>query len=64
MTSLRSMERFLREAGAKRVGEDAKRALRDALEEYAAEIAQRAVKLAEHAERNTVMAADVKLARK
>ena len=58
------MERILRKAGAKRVGEDAKEALRDALEEHAHEIAARAAALAKHAGRHTVTAADVRLARK
>lgn len=62
--SLAAMERMLKKAGAKRVGEDAKEALRDALEEHALEIAARAVQLAKHADRRTVMAADVKLSRR
>ena len=61
--SLAAMERILKEAGAERVGEDAKAALRDVLEEYARTVSKRSVKLAEHADRKTVKASDVKLAR-
>jgi len=62
--SLLSMERILKEVGAERVGEDAKAALREVLEERALEIAKRAVALAKHADRTTVKAADIKLANK
>lgn len=62
--SLRAMERLLRKAGAGRVGEDAKDALRELLEAYALDIGERAAELARHADRRTVMASDVKLAGK
>ncbi|MDD9954419.1 MAG: NFYB/HAP3 family transcription factor subunit [Candidatus Woesearchaeota archaeon] len=62
--SLAAMEQLLREAGAKRIGEDAKAALREACEEYAKEVGEKAAALAAHAGRRTVKAADVKLARK
>lgn len=62
--SLAAMERLLRNAGAKRVGEDAKEALRDALEAHGAGLAEKAVLMAAHAKRRTVMKADVDLARR
>lgn len=62
--SLAAMERLLRKAGAVRIGEDAKQALRDALEEHGHRLAEKAVALAEHAGRNTVMGSDVKLAKR
>ncbi len=60
--SLNAMEKLLKEAGAERVGEDAKEALKEELEFLGAKIAQQAVKLAEHADRKTIKASDVKLA--
>ncbi len=61
---LAAMERLLKQAGAGRVSEDAKDALRDVLEDIALEISESAVKLAQHAGRKTVKAEDVKLASK
>ncbi|MGV8168981.1 MAG: histone family protein [Candidatus Nanoarchaeia archaeon] len=59
---LAAMERLLKKAGAERVSEDAKDALRDALEEYALRIGQDAAKYSGHAGRKTVKAEDIKLA--
>jgi histone H3/H4 len=56
--------RIVKKAGAKRVSEDAIKALRDGLEEYAATIAERSYKIATHSGRKTVMAKDIKLALK
>ncbi|MBN1645747.1 histone family protein [Candidatus Woesearchaeota archaeon] len=61
---LAAMERLLRRAGADRVSEDAKEALREVLEEIAVEIGQDANDLAKHAKRTTVRAEDIKLASK
>ncbi len=61
---LAAMERILKKAGADRVGEDGKAALRDALEELASEIAKAAVTYSQHAGRKTIKAEDVKLAKK
>jgi len=61
---LAAMEKLLKKAGAPRVAEDAKEALRDALETYAEEIGRKAVELATHTGRKTVKAVDIKLALK
>jgi len=59
---LAAMERLLKSAGAPRVGEDAKAALKDALEAYADRLGKQAVALAAHAGRRTVQGNDVRLA--
>jgi histone H3/H4 len=61
--ALASMEKVMKHAGVDRVGEDAKEALRDVLEEIGEEIAHKAMKLAMHAGRKTVKAEDVRLAK-
>lgn len=61
---LAAMEKLLKAAGAERVSEDAKEALRDVLEERAAEVGKRASELAIHADRKTVRSEDIKLASK
>jgi len=55
--------RLLKKANIDRVGDDAAEELRNVLEEYALEIAERAAKLANHAGRVTVKAEDIKLAK-
>ena len=59
---LAAMERLLKKCGAPRVSEDAKDALKDVLENYAEEIGQKAVRIAQHSGRKTVKAGDIKLA--
>ena len=59
---LAAMERLLKAAGAVRVGEDAKAALKEALEDYAELLGKHACSLAIHAGRKTVQGSDVKLA--
>ena len=59
---LAAMERLLKNAGAQRVSEEAKAALKVALEDYAAKIGEGATKYAVHAGRKTVKAEDIKLA--
>ncbi|MDI6639427.1 MAG: histone family protein [Methanocellales archaeon] len=54
--------RIIRNAGANRVSEDACEALADVLEDYGLKVSAEAIKLARHAGRKTVKAADVKLA--
>ena len=60
--ALAAMDKLLRKAGAKRVSDSAKKALRDVLEEYANVIAEKAVKLAKHGGRTTIKDSDIKLA--
>ena len=57
------MVRILRKANIDRVSDEAAAELRDVLEDYAREIAERAAKLARHAGRVTVKAEDIKLAK-
>lgn len=58
------MEKLLKKAGAPRVSQDAKEALRDVLEEYAMNLGSRAMKYAQHSGRKTVKSSDIKLASK
>ena len=59
---LAAMEKVMKKAGAERVSEDAKTALRDLLEDFGGEVAESALKLAMHAGRKTIRADDIKLA--
>ncbi|MDD5133117.1 MAG: NFYB/HAP3 family transcription factor subunit [Candidatus Nanoarchaeia archaeon] len=59
---LAAMEKLLKKAGAPRVSDDAKRALAEILEDYADQISDKAIKIAQHSKRKTVKAGDVKLA--
>ena len=61
---LAAMEKLLKKAGASRVSEDAKEALRDILEEKAKEIGEKAVTFAAHSKRTTIKAADINLAKR
>ena len=58
------MEKILKNAGAERVSDSAKTALKSVVEEIADGIAAKAIKLATHAGRKTVKAGDIKLAAK
>ena len=60
--TLAAMEKVIRKAGAARVSEGAKSALKEILEEKAVVIAGQSVKLASHAKRRTIKAEDVKMA--
>lgn len=55
------IERIIRKAGAERVSEDAVEELRRAVEEAGDDIAEDAIDLAEHANRNTVKKEDVEM---
>ncbi len=56
------IERIIRQAGADRVSEDAVEELRKAVEDAGQDIAQEAIRMADHAERNTVKKEDVEMA--
>lgn len=56
-------ERILKNAGAKRVSDPAKRALADILEEIGIQIAQKAVGVAKNCGRKTVIDEDIKMVR-
>lgn len=57
-----TMGKILKDAGAERVGEDAKEELAIILEEIGEEVGRRAVPFAKHAGRKTVKAEDIRLA--
>jgi histone H3/H4 len=57
------VEKIIREAGADRVSDSAAMELAEILEKMGLEISARAIKLAKHAGRKTITAADIKLAR-
>jgi len=59
---LAAMEKLLKTAGASRVSEEAKVALREVIEDIAKDIAERASKFAQHSGRKTIKSSDVKLA--
>lgn len=59
---LAAMERILKNAGAHRVSEESKVALRQVIEDIAMEIGEEATRLSAHAGRKTVKAEDVRLA--
>jgi DNA-binding protein len=59
MLPLLPFERIAKKTGAKRVSKDALEELRDIMEEYAMEIAEKEVRLSRHANRRTVKPEDV-----
>ncbi len=54
--------RIIRKTGAERVGTEAGEALADQMEQYGLKIAKEALKLASHAGRKTITAADIRMA--
>jgi histone H3/H4 len=61
---LAAMEKILKQAGAERVSDKAKAALKNVVEEITTKIATQAVTFASHAGRKTVKEGDIKLAYK
>jgi DNA-binding protein len=61
---LAAMEKILKQAGAERVSDKAKVALKDLVEEMTEKIAVSAIRLASHAGRKTIKENDIKLASK
>ena len=57
------MEKILKKYGAKRVSEDAKVTLKEILEEQGKTVAKRSIKLAKHANRDTVRREDILLSK-
>ena len=56
------MARLMRKAGARRVGEDAKTALANILEDIAKETSKRAATIASNSKRKTLRAEDIRAA--
>ena len=61
---LAAMEKILKKAGAERVANNAKSALKEVIESIADDISTQANKLALHAGRKTVKSEDIRLASK
>ncbi|RLE39075.1 histone [Candidatus Woesearchaeota archaeon] len=61
---LAAMGKLMKKAGAERVSDKAKIALKIALEDEAEKIAEASIRLAMHAGRKTIKAGDIKLATK
>jgi histone H3/H4 len=59
---LAAMERILKQAGAERVSDKAKAALKEVIEGMAEKISGDAVRFAAHAGRKTIKSGDIKLA--
>lgn len=57
-----AMEKLMRRAGAERVSDSAKRALKLELEKCAVDISKRAVRFSKHAGRKTIKAKDIEMA--
>ncbi|MEM4509226.1 MAG: histone family protein [Archaeoglobaceae archaeon] len=56
------VDRLIRKAGAERVSADAVQKMVEVLEDYAVQVAKKAVDIAKHSGRKTVTADDIKLA--
>jgi histone H3/H4 len=61
---LAAIYRIIKKMGAERIGDDAIVELRTVLERTGSDIAKQAISLAQHANRRTVRAIDIKLATK
>jgi histone H3/H4 len=56
-----AMERVLKRAGAKRVSENAKRALSEVITDIGVQIGEQAIKIARNCGRKTVLDSDIKM---
>lgn len=61
---IHAMGKILKEAGASRASNKAKKALKEELESFAQELSEKAVKYSNHAGRRTIKSVDIKLALK
>jgi histone H3/H4 len=64
MLPLKTLERMMRSAGARRVSQKALEELALVVEERISRVAEEAFRLTRHAGRKTVLASDVRLARR
>ncbi len=64
MLPLLPFERIAKKAGVKRLSKEALEELRDIMDEYASQTAEKAVRISRHANRRTVMAGDIKFVTK
>ncbi|ADC65938.1 Transcription factor CBF/NF-Y/histone domain protein [Ferroglobus placidus DSM 10642] len=59
---LAPVDRLIRKAGAERVSEEAVVKMVEILEDYALQVAKKAVEIARHSKRKTIKAEDIKVA--
>lgn len=64
MIPLAAMEALMKKAGATRISENSKKALKQILEEHGIKLTANALELAKHAKRKTIRAKDLELARR
>jgi len=64
LVPIASLEALMKKAGAPRVSEDAKKALKEILEQKGIELTKHALELANHAGRKTIRGKDINLAAK
>ena len=62
MLPLAAMERLMKKAGAERVSQSAKTALKQILEDHAINVSQKALEIAKNSKRKTIKSRDVEIA--